>query len=80
MICEIVHGPRTAKQIQRCMHTGRLPVDRHVCTDNKSFYPALGATELNAPAEPHLVHVLRALRDRLEAGTLCKCWWVDTRA
>ena len=80
MICEIVHGPLTAKQIQKCMDTGRLPVDLHVCTDNKGLFSALGAVELKAPAEPHLLYLLRALRDRLEAGTLHKLWWVDTRA
>eukprot|EP00959_Pyramimonas_sp_CCMP1952_P430265 9012084-Pyramimonas_sp.AAC.1 len=29
MTCEIVHGPLTAEQIQRCTDTGRLPVDLH---------------------------------------------------
>eukprot|EP00959_Pyramimonas_sp_CCMP1952_P156327 3269401-Pyramimonas_sp.AAC.1 len=67
MVCEIVHGPLTAKQIQRCMDTGRLPVELHVCTDNRGLFTALGATELKAPAEPHLLYLLRALRDRLEA-------------
>eukprot|EP00959_Pyramimonas_sp_CCMP1952_P043945 918455-Pyramimonas_sp.AAC.1 len=62
------------------MDTGRLPVDLHVCAENKGVLSALGATELTAPAEPHLLYLLRALRDRLEPGTLCKLWWVDTRA
>eukprot|EP00959_Pyramimonas_sp_CCMP1952_P404026 8465934-Pyramimonas_sp.AAC.3 len=62
------------------MDAGRLPGDLHVCTDNRGLFTALRATELKAPAEPHLLYLLRALRGRLEAATLHKLWWVDTRA
>ena len=31
------------------------------------------------PAEPHLIYLLRALKDRLEAGTVDSIWWMDTR-
>ena len=51
VMCEIVYGPITAKQIQRCMDMGSLPIPLHLCTDNKGLFSALGATSLKAPAE-----------------------------
>ena len=48
-------------------------------TDNQGLFATLGKEELRVPAEPHLIYLLLALKDRLAAGTVDSIWWTDTR-
>ena len=47
-------------------------------TDNQGLFATLGKEELKVPAKPHLTYLLRALKDRLETGTVDIIWWTDT--
>jgi hypothetical protein len=42
-------------------------------------YLTLSKEELKVPAEPHLVYLLRAIKDRLLSGSIDNIWWIDTR-
>ena len=48
-------------------------------TDIQGLFATLGEKELRVPAEPHLINLLLALKDRLAAGTVDSIWWTDTR-
>ena len=48
-------------------------------TDNQGLFATLGKEELRVPAEPHLIYLLFALKDRLAAGTVESICWTDTR-
>ena len=37
------------------------------------------ATEVKVPSEPHLLYLLKALRDRLDSKAIDQLWWLDTR-
>ena len=50
-----------------------------VGTDNKGLFSCATATEVRIPSEPHLLYLLKALRDRLDAKAINALWWFDTR-
>jgi hypothetical protein len=79
MVNEVLHGPFTPHQLQNLMDHGNLPIKLQVTTDNKGLFGAVSAEFLSAPTEPHLLYLLRALKDRIEHGTVDKLWWIDTR-
>ena len=63
----------------RLTDSGELPVDLEVATDNRGMFNGVTATEVKTPSEPHLLYLMKALRDRLEAGSIDAMWWFDTR-
>jgi hypothetical protein len=79
MLNEVVHGPLEARTLQHLMEHGRLPIPFAATTDNKGLFASVSADFLSVPTEPHLLYLLRSLRDRIDAGTLRSLWWVDTR-
>jgi len=79
MLVEVLYGPLQAAEIQAAMDGGRLPVKLQITADNRGLFSALAAEDLKRPAEPHLMYLMRAARDRLESGTIDRIWWVDTR-
>ena len=79
MLNEIAYGPLAAHQIQWSLDRGAFPIKLVACTDNKGLYSALSAVELRPPAEPHLIYLLKSLRERLECGTVSALYWIDTR-
>ena len=79
LLNEVCYGPLAAAQILWSLDSGALPIRLVAATDNRGLFQAAGAAELRAPAEPHLLYLLKALRDRLESGTVDALWWIDTR-
>jgi hypothetical protein len=79
LLSEILYGPLHASNLNAAMENGDLPVKLQITADNKGLYSALAAEEMKRPAEPHLMYLLRAQRDRLLHGTVFRVWWVDTR-
>ena len=37
------------------------------------------AVEVKTPSEPHLLYLLKALRDRLDSRSIDALWWLDAR-
>jgi hypothetical protein len=59
--------------------SGELPIDLELATDNKGMFSGVTATEVKTPSEPHLLYIMKALRDRLDARSISALWWMDTR-
>ena len=53
-------------------------VSLEVCTDNRGLYEALARADVQKPSEEHLFYLLKAIKDRLLAGSVRKLWWLDT--
>ena len=79
LIVEVPHGPLSAVSLKQLMESGSLPVPLGIVTGNQGMFSSVSAERLNAPTEPHLLYLLRSLRDRLDAGTVQALWWIDTR-
>ena len=43
------------------------------------MFSGVTATEVKTPSEPHLLYVMKALRDRLDTRAIDALWWLDTR-
>ena len=78
-IVEVLHGPISASMLQSLMESGSMPVPLEIVTDNQVLFSSVSAERLNVPTEPHLLYLLRALRDRIDSGTVKALWWIDTR-
>ena len=78
MVSEVLHGPWMADQLQNLMEFGNLPIKLQVTTD-KGLHSAIAPDELKSPIQPHLIYLLRTMKDRLTSGTVQKLWWIDTR-
>ena len=78
MVNEVRHRPFSRKESEWLMNSGRIPVRLQLTTDNQGLFATLGKEELRVPAEPHLIYLLRALKDRPETGTVDIIWWTDT--
>ena len=79
MVTEILHGLLNAENLQNLMQHGNMPIPLVLTTDNKGFFSAVAAERISVTAEPYLLYLLRAQRDRLETGTVSALWWVNTR-
>ena len=58
---------------------GDLGVELEIGTDNRGLFNGATATEIKIPSEPHLLYLLKALRDRLDSKSIDALWWFDTR-
>jgi hypothetical protein len=76
---EIVDGPMSGADIQRHMDAGSFRIPLVLGTDNRGVYSASSSSDLKRPAEPHLMYLIKALRDRLDNGTVYSIVWFDTR-
>ena len=54
-------------------------VELEIGTDNRGLFNGATATEIKIPSEPHLLYLLKALRDRLDCKSIDALWWFDTR-
>ena len=79
LFAELIHGPMKAGDLARRTDIGDLGVELEVGTDNKGLYSGTTATEVKTPSEPHLLYLLKALRDRLDSHSIDALWWFDTR-
>ena len=79
MFAELLLGPCKASQLAELTDSGQLPVALEVATDNRGMFSGVTATEVKTPSEPHLLYVMKALRDRLESKAIDALWWFDTR-
>ena len=70
MVTEIMHGPLNAEILQNLMQHRNMPIPLVLTTDTKGFFSAVAAERISVPAEPHLLYLLRAQRDRLEIGSV----------
>ena len=50
-----------------------------MATDNRGMFSGVAAVEVKTPSEPHLLYVMKALRDRLDTKAIYALWWFDTR-
>ena len=58
---------------------GQLPVGLEIVTDNRGMFNGVTATEVKIPSEPHLLYIMKSLRDRLDVRSIDALWWFDTR-
>ena len=79
LFAEICDGPHSARQLAEKQETGNLSVDLETVSDNKGFVTAVSAVEIKPPAEPHLLFLLLAFRNRINEGMIRLLWWIDTR-
>ena len=79
MFAELVHGPMTAAVMSQKTDAGEFGVELEVGTDNRGLFNGATATEVKTPSEPHLLYLLKALRDRLDCKSIDALWWFDTR-
>ena len=56
-----------------------IGVELEIATDNRGLFEGATATGIKIPSEPHLVYLLKALRDRLDSKSIDALWWFDTR-
>ena len=79
MFAEICMGPMRAADLARRTDQGDLVVELDLGTDNRGLFNGVTATEVKTPSEPHLLYLLKALRDRLDTHSINALWWIDTR-
>jgi hypothetical protein len=79
MFAELTMGPMTAAEMARRTDIGDLGVELAIGTDNRGLFNGATATEIKIPAEPHLLYLLKALRDRLDCHSIDDLWWFDTK-
>ena len=79
MFSELCLGPLKAEELARRTDSGDMPVDLEVATDNRGMLNGVTATEVKTPSEPHLLYIMKALRDRLASKSIDAMWWFDTR-
>ena len=79
MFAEIVNGPMSASALARKTDCGDLGVELEIGTDNRGLFNGATAVEIKIPSEPHLLYLLKALRDRLDSKSIDALWWFDTR-
>ena len=79
MFAELILGPCKAGKLAELTDSGQLPVALEVATDNRGMFSGVTATEVKTPSEPHLLYVMKALRDRLHSKAIDALWWFDTR-
>ena len=79
MFAELIDGPMTAAIMAQRTDTGNLSVELEIATDNRGLFNGATATEVKIPSEPHLLYLLKALRDRLDSHAINALWWFDTR-
>ena len=79
MFAEICEGRRGAAEMARRTDNGELGVELEIGTDNRGLFNGATATEVKTPSEPHLLYMLKALRERLDARSINALWWFDTR-
>jgi len=79
MFAELVEGPMKASVIAQRTDIGDLGVELELGTDNRGLFNGTTATEIKTPSEPHLLYLLKALRDRLDSHSINALWWFDTR-
>ena len=79
LLHELIHGPCTATELAVMVDKGTLLIPLFVGTDNKGAFSALSAHEIKKPAEPHLLYLLRSLRDRIDIHSIWALAWIDTR-
>ena len=79
MFAEFVNGLTTAPVMAQRTDVGDLGVELEVATDNRGLFDGATATEIKIPSEPHLLYLLKALRDRLDSKSIDALWWFDTR-
>ena len=58
---------------------GDLGVELELATDSRGSFNGATATEIKTPAEPHLLYLLKALRDRLDSHAIDAFWCVETK-
>ena len=46
---------------------------------HEGMFSGVTATEVKTPSEPHLLYVMKSLRDRLDSKCINAMWWFDTR-
>ena len=79
MFAELVHGPLSAAEMARRTDCGELDVELEIATGNRGLFNCATATEIKIRSEPHLLYLLKALRDRLDSHSINALWWFDTR-
>ena len=79
MFAELILGPCKAGKLAELTDSGQLPVALEVATDNRGMFSGVTATEVKTPSEPHLLYLMKALRDRLGSKAIDALWWFDTR-
>ena len=79
MFSELVLGPCSAADLAARTDSGNLPVDLEIATDNRGMFSGVTAVEVKTPSEPHLLYVMKSLRDRLDSRSIGALWWFDTR-
>ena len=79
MFSELINGPMTAAVMAKKTDIGDLGVELEIGTDNRGLFNGATATEIKIPSEPHLLYLLKALRDRLDSHSIDALWWLDTR-
>ena len=79
MFAELVRGPMSAAVMAKKTDCGDLGVELEIATDNRGLFNGATATEIKIPSEPHLLYLLKALRDRLDSKSIDALWWFDTR-
>ena len=79
MFSELLLGPMRAGELARRTDCGDMIVELEVATDHKGLFSGATATEVKIPSEPHLLYLLKALRDRLDTHSIDCLWWFDTR-
>ena len=79
MFAEMCLGPLRAEELARRTDSGDMPVELEVVTDNRGMFNGVTAVEVKTPSEPHLLYIMKALRDRLDSGSIDAMWWFDTR-
>ena len=65
MFSELILGPVSAAEMARRTDSGDLPVDLEMATDNRGMFNGVTSTEVKTPSKPHLLYIMKALRDRL---------------
>ena len=68
-----------AQELQKREDNGKMPIAIEVCTDCRSVFDALSATEIKAPSETSLVLILNVLKELLQAHVIKELTWLDTK-
>ena len=68
----------TAKSIQEAEDKGELLLPIEVCTDCRSIYDSLSATETKTPTESSLVLILNSVKQLMQAHVVKYLTWINT--
>ena len=66
-------------QLHEAVHNGTAAVPLHLVGDAHAVFSAVTASEVKQPNERSLLYAVRALRDRLDAGSVARLHRCDTR-